>query len=76
MHLPPQETWVRFLVQDDALEKEGATHSSVLARDVPQTEKLQSLGSQRVKHDLATERNSKHMLTELWEHVKSTQEPE
>ena len=67
---------MQFLVQDDALEKEGAAHSRVLARDVPRTEKLQSLGSQRVKHDLATERNNKHMLTELREHVKGTQEPE
>ena len=30
-----QETWVRFLAQEDALEKEMATHSSILARKIP-----------------------------------------
>ena len=32
-----QETWVRFLGQEDALEKEMATHSSVLAWKIPWT---------------------------------------
>ena len=35
-----------------------ATHSSILAWEIPQTEEpggLQSLGSQKVRHDLATE---------------------
>ena len=31
MCLPMQETWVRFLGQEDPLEKEMATHSSMLA---------------------------------------------
>ena len=37
---PPamQETWVRSLGQEDALEKEMATHSSILAWDIPWTE--------------------------------------
>ena len=46
-----QETWVRFLVQEDPLEKEMALHSSVLAWEMPWTEEpggLQSTGSQRV----------------------------
>ena len=34
-----QETWVRFLGQEDPLEKEMATHSSSLAWEVPRTEK-------------------------------------
>ena len=41
-------------VGEDALEKEMVTHSSVLARRIPQTEEpggLWFLGSQRVKHD-------------------------
>ena len=49
-----QETWVEFLNQEDSLEKEIATHSSVLAWRIPWTEEpggLQSLGSQRVRHD-------------------------
>ena len=48
------ETWVRFLGREDPLEKEIATHSSILAWKIPWTEepdKLQSMGSQRVRHD-------------------------
>ena len=44
-----QETWVRFLGQEDPLEKETATHSSILACRIPWTEELsgqQSLESQ------------------------------
>ena len=33
-----QETWVRFLGQEDPLEKEMATHSSTLAWRIPWTE--------------------------------------
>ena len=49
---PPamQETLIRFLGQEDPLEKEMATHSSILAREIPWTEVLgglQSLGSQK-----------------------------
>ena len=54
-HLPAmQETWVRFLGQEDPLEKEMATHSSTLAWKIPWMEKpgkLRSMGSQRVEHD-------------------------
>ena len=49
-----RETWVRSLGWEDLLEKEMATHSSILAWIIPQTEehgKLQSMGSQRVRHD-------------------------
>ena len=52
-----QETWVQSLGQEDPLEKEMATHSSILAWRIPWTEKLgglQSTGSQRVGHDWAT----------------------
>ena len=49
-HLPAmQETWVRFLGQEDPLEKEMATHSSILAWRIPWIEKpcrLQSMGLQ------------------------------
>ena len=44
-----QETWVRSLAQEDPLEEEMATHSSILAWDIPWTEepgRLQSMGSQ------------------------------
>ena len=49
-----RETWVRSLGREDLLEKEMATHSSVLAWKIPWMEepgRLQSMGSQRVGHD-------------------------
>ena len=49
-----QEPWVPSLVWEDPLEKEMATHSSILAWRIPWTEepgRLQSMGSQRVGHD-------------------------
>ena len=49
-----QETWVRFLGWEDPLEKEMATHSSILAWKIPWTEepdRLQFMGSQRLGHD-------------------------
>ena len=49
-----QETQVRFLGWGDPLEKETATHSSILAWKMPWMEepgRLQSMGSQRVGHD-------------------------
>ena len=49
-----RETWVRSLGWEDPLEKEMATHSSILAWRIPWTEEpaeLQSTGSQRVGHD-------------------------
>ena len=51
-----QETQVQSLSREDALEKEMATHSSILSGRIPWTEesgRLQSLGSQRVGHDSA-----------------------
>ena len=51
------ETWVRSLGWEDPLEKEMATHSSILAWRIPWTEEpagLQSMGSRRVGQDLAT----------------------
>ena len=49
-----QETRVRSLGWEDPLEKEMATHSSILAWKISWTEEpggLQSMGSQRVGHD-------------------------
>ena len=49
-----QETQVRFLGLEDPLQKEMATHSSILAREIPWTEetgRLQSMGLQRVGQD-------------------------
>ena len=54
-HLPAMwETQVLFLGWEDPLEKEMATHSSILAWRFPWMEEpdgLQSMGSQRVGHD-------------------------
>ena len=55
-----QETHIWSLGQEDPLEKGMATHSSILAWKVPWTEepgRLQSIGSQRVRHDWATNTN-------------------
>ena len=52
-----QEMRVRFLGWKDPLEKEMATHSSILGWRIPWTEepgKLQSMGLQRVGHHLVT----------------------
>ena len=63
-----QETWVRSLGQEDPLEKEMATHSSILAWEIPWTDRpdrLYSMGLQRVGHDLAiktTNNNLFHLL--------------
>ena len=46
--------WVQSLGWEDLPEKETATHSSILARSIPQTVEpggLQSMGAQRVRHD-------------------------
>jgi len=48
------ETWVQSLGCKDPLEEGMATHSSILAWRIPWTEepgRLQSMGSQRVRHD-------------------------
>ena len=49
-----QEIWVLSLGQEDTLEKEMATHSSILPWEIPWAEEpggLQSLGLQRVRHN-------------------------
>ena len=54
-HLPTmQETGVQSLGGEDLLEKEMATHSSILAWKIPwmeEPDRLQSMGSQRAGHD-------------------------
>ena len=49
------EMWVQSLGQEDPQEEEMATHSNILAWEIPWTEEpsgLQSMGSQRIGHDL------------------------
>ena len=55
--LAVQETQVQSLGWEDPVEKEVAPHSSILAWETPWTEEtggLQSMGSQRIGHGLAT----------------------
>ena len=65
-----QETQVWPLDQEDSLEEEMASHSSILAWEIPWTEKpggLQSMGLQRVEHDwphVSTQNIQRSGLTE------------
>ena len=63
---PPakQKMQVRSLGQEDPLEKEMETHSSILACKILWTEehgRLQSMGSQRFGHDLVTKQQQLHV---------------
>ena len=60
-----QERWFQSLHQEDPLEEEIATHSSICAWKIPWTEEpggLHSMGSQGIRHDLVIKHA--HMLTE------------
>ena len=49
-----QETWVQSLGQEDPLEEEMENSSSILAWRIPwmeEPDRLQSMGSQRIRHD-------------------------
>ena len=60
-NLPLQETQVRFLVWEDPLEKEMATHSSILAWRNPWTEEPGRLQSIRSQESNTTEQLSTHI---------------
>ena len=68
-HLPTmRETRFQSLGGEDPLEKEMATHSSILAWKIPWTEEpggLQSMGSQRVGHDWATSLSLSLVITQV-----------
>ena len=56
-----EETQLRFLGLEDALEESMTTCSGILTWEIPRTEEpggLQSMGSQRVRRDLATEQQN------------------
>ena len=71
IHLPMQETpemQIPFLGQEDPLEEEMASQSSIFAWRIPWTEepgRLQSMGSQRVRHDLVTEHTHNNYFSRL-----------
>ena len=59
-----QETQIQSLGQEDHLEEKMATHSNILAWKIPWTEEtcgLQSMGSQRVGHNRASEHTQTHL---------------
>ena len=59
-----QETWVQSLSQEDPLEKETATHSSILAWEISwtkETGRLQSMALQRIRHNLVTKQQQKEL---------------
>ena len=63
--LAMQETWVQSLGWEDHLEKEMATHSSILAWEISWTgepDGLQSMGLQRVRHDLVTKQQQNNVF--------------
>ena len=60
-----QETWIQSLNWEDPLEKEMATHSSILAWEIPWTEepgRVQSMGLQRVRRDSATKQQQQNQI--------------
>ena len=64
-----QETRVRSLGLEDLLEKETATLSSILAREIPWTEEpggKQSMGHKRVRHDLVTKQQQALLSLSNW----------
>ena len=69
VRLPMQETLVRSLGQEDPLEQEMATHSSILAWKIPGTEKpggVQSMGLQRIGPDPATKHTTLNQFLSWW----------
>ena len=67
--LPVQEMQVPSLGQEDPLEKEMTTHSSILAWEIPWTEepgRLQSMGSQRFRHNLVLKRQHTNSIFEKY----------
>ena len=68
-----QETWVQFLGQEDPLEKEMATHSSILAWKIPWTEEPGRPhtvhGVARVGQDLETKPPA-HIILKMKQHIR------
>ena len=66
-----QKMQFQSLVGEEPLEKEMETHSSILAWEIPWTEEpggLQSMGSQRVRHDLVIKQHRPEFCKLLVKH--------
>ena len=64
-----QEMQVQSLGWEDPLKKEMVTHSSILAWTIPWTEEpggLQSMGSQRIRHDLVIKQQQYDQNPHFW----------
>ena len=64
-----QESQAPSLSQEGPLEQEMATRSSILAWEIPWTEKpgrLQSMGSQRVGHNLVTKQQQQQLYINIY----------
>ena len=73
---PPamQETPVPSLGQEDPMEKETATHPRIFAWKIPWAEmpgRLQSMGSQGVRHDLVTKQQEQVITDKTWKEPRS-----
>ena len=70
-----QEMWVWSLGQEDPLEEEMVTHSSILGWEIPGKVPggLQSIGLQRVRQDLVTKQQLLYINTNIWEFVHKMQ---
>ena len=69
-----QETQVSSLGREDPLEREMATHSSILACEIPWTEafgRLQSMALQRVGHNVTTKQQQHSVCTLLYSILKN-----
>ena len=68
-----QETWVQSLSRENPLEKEMATHSSILALEISWTEELggpRSTGLQRGRCDLEIKQQLQFSLVQSLSHVR------
>ena len=76
IHLPMQERWVWPLGQEDPLEKKMATHSNILAWEIPWTGGLAGYspwGHKRVRRDLASKQQESSPKNTQWRQWKSLQ---
>ena len=63
-----EETWIWSLGEEDSLEKEVATHSSILAWEIPRTEESggpQAMGLQKIRAWLSTKQQQQHSFITL-----------
>ena len=69
-----QETWAPSLGWEDPLEKKMATHSNILAWKISWTEEpggLQSMGSQRVRHNWTTKCTAQHEANYRYQYIST-----